>query len=74
MEVKLAKWTKPNNRPNAQFQTMVGQCLLARLRHDVVVGIFAYQGAPRNERLPTTDEAEKTLARCGIHLVVRNVA
>ena len=30
--------------PNGEFQRMLGQCILARLKHNAVVGIYGYSG------------------------------
>lgn len=43
VEVKLSKM-RGGTKPTGEFQRMMGQCILARLRHDAVVGVFGYAG------------------------------
>ena len=80
VEVKLApvvggRW------PNGEFQRMAGQCLLARVRHKLVIGVMALRGAPDPQSEldfhPDRDRGyqpqEDFLNNHGIHIVVRGL-
>ena len=43
VEVKLTKM-RGGSKPTGEFQRMMGQCILARLRHDAVIAVFGYSG------------------------------
>jgi len=43
VEVKLSKM-RGGSKPTGDFQRMMGQCILARLRHDAVIAVFGYSG------------------------------
>ena len=43
VEVKLSKM-RYGGKPTGDFQRMMGQCILARLRHNAVIAVFGYGG------------------------------
>ena len=60
--------------PTGDFQRMLGQCLLASLIHDYVVGVFGYTGEMWQRELDRNDEYEKRLReKHGIWLVMKRV-
>ena len=71
VEVKLVK-SKHGKGITGDFQRMMGQCHLARLRHDAVVGIFGYVGELK-EAASVHDFAQDLGERDGIWIVVRKV-
>ena len=72
VEVKLAK-ARPGRSITGDFQRMMGQCYLARLRHDAVVGLFGYIGDLRASDEDERDYRQELRERHGIWIVVRKV-
>lgn len=67
--------------PNGEFQRMAGQCLIARLRHELVIGVFAIRGVSNyrtelefHPDLKRKYSPESDVPRNhGIHIVVRGL-
>ncbi len=74
VEVKLAK-IRGGRAPTGAFQQMVGQCLLGRLRHKAMIGVFGYLGdIKRPIKKTTTEEYRRELQEeHGIWVVVRRI-
>ena len=71
VEVKLAR-ISGGRLPTGEFQRMAGQCLLARLKHEAVIGVFGYHGQLPERWPEETKAAERVLAdRYGIWLIIR---
>ena len=72
VEVKLAN-VRGARLPTGEFQRMMGQCILARLQHDAVIGVFGHRGELPERWQSETRRAASELAQHGIWVVVRQV-
>ena len=72
VEVKLAK-AKGGKSFTGDFQRMMGQCHLAKLRHDVVTGVFGYIGDLKETPTKVRDYEAELREREGIWVVVLKV-
>ena len=72
VEVKLAK-ARGGRSFTGDFQRMMGQCHLAKLRHDVVLGVFGYIGDLKQTPAEVEDYCDKLRERDGIWVVMRKV-
>ncbi len=71
IDVKLAKRKRGNDvRPNAEFQTLIGQCILQRTRHDYSIGVFGHL-MPLEEKFAHDDtrRLEERLTAQQVYLV-----
>lgn len=71
IDVKLAKPKRGSDAlPNAELQTLIGQCVLQRTRHDYSIGIFGHL-MPLGEKFSHDDTSrlEKRLAAQQIYVV-----
>ena len=82
VEIKLAKM-RGRHAPTGDFQRMVGQCLIGRLVHDVVIGVFGISPADREAKQHVakiisqfeddTCDYRLKLEEHGIRLIVRQI-
>lgn len=71
IDVKLAKRKHGDDvRPNAELQTLIGQCMLQRVRHDYAIGVFAHL-MPLEKKFEhdDTNRLEEHLAAQQVYLV-----
>jgi hypothetical protein len=75
VDVKLAKMRRKNTMPNAEIQTLIGQCTLSKLRHDYAIGVFGHC-RPLHQAKWHRDTLVigQTLARHGIFLVFKDLS
>ena len=64
---------KGGRMPNGEIQRLMGQCSIAKTKHDCVVGVCGCQGSfdPRWNR--DTDAVRNWFEGAGVHLVFRTV-
>ena len=73
VEIKFVA-AKGGRMPNGEIQRLMGQCSLAKTKHDYVVGICGYRGN-LDPRWDTDTQAVRTwYERAGICLVFRAVS
>jgi hypothetical protein len=73
LEVKMVK-VDGGSMPNGEIQRFLGQCSLAAIKHDVVIGVCGYRGEfnPRHET--NTTVAAKWFRDRGVRLVFKRIA
>ena len=73
VELKLSR-PRQGRLPSGDVQRLLGQCALARTKHDLVVGYFVYEGNLDQRWQEDTGKASVWLEAQSIRLVFRSVS
>jgi hypothetical protein len=73
VEVKFVG-SKGGRKPNSEIQRFLGQCSLAKTKHNAVIGLCVYRGSPDPRWERDTQAMRDWFKRAGIFLIFRYVA
>lgn len=72
VEVKFVS-AKGGRKPNSDIQRLLGQCSLAKTKHESVIGLYVYRGTPDSRWKGDTQEVRGWFKRAGIFLIFRYI-
>jgi hypothetical protein len=72
LEVKSVS-ARGGRKPNSEIQRFLGQCSLAKTKHESVIGLCVYRGSPDSRWEKDTQAVRDWFKRAGIFLIFRYV-
>jgi hypothetical protein len=64
---------KGGRMPNGEIQRLLGQCFLAKTKHDMVIGVCGLKGSLEPRWNTDTETAHNWFARAGVDIVFRSI-